>query len=168
MVIRLVQFALIATLAALLAEAQTVRADKKDVVRLSYELVLTRCRGASCHADPVAKGEVSIQLEDEDRNFAWGNESVEEHAGNVTYYLRFKASRRSKGNGVERALDIGFSGRVETPSRNEQVTWADKLFTNTWWKAFPAVSILGRTYPDGEETISPTLHVKTLLKNSGL
>jgi len=110
----------------------------------------------------VGRGEIEVRLEDENRSFAWGNEGSKVHTGNFTYYLRFKASRRLNGSRVQRALDVGFAGRVETPSENKQVTWADKLFTDVEWETFPMMSVSGKTYSNGEETVSPTLQVKVL------
>lgn len=143
------------------AAPQKAGIAKTEEVRLGYELILTKCRGSFCHSDSVAKGEVHLSLEEEDASFAWGYDAVEVHGGNLAYQLRFKASRASKEKGVERALDIGFSGRTGTLS-GKQLTWAQKTSTDKRWETSPTMSVSGKAYSEGDETITPTLHVTVL------
>ena len=83
---------------------------------------------------------------------------MEEHAGSLTYQLRFNLSRLSKGNKVERKLGIGFSGRVGTLS-GKQLTWSEKEFSGKGWSDFKMKSASGTAYSEGPETITPTLKV---------
>lgn len=103
--------------------------------------------------------EDSIRLETETPVFAWGYEGRQVRVGNYTFYLRFKASRRLRHNRSERALDIGFAGRLEKPTENRQVAWGNKLFTAANWRAFARMSVTGTTYSHATETVSPLLLV---------
>jgi hypothetical protein len=136
----------------------TVEAEE---VRLGYDLVLTKCRGTSCHAESVAKGAVRLTLYYEDPDLYWGYDSFEQQAGELLYQSWFKASRVSKGGGFERTLGCGFVGRVGTMSGKE-LTSAQKVFTGREWAGFPPMSVSGRTYSEGEDRITPTLRVRVL------
>jgi hypothetical protein len=142
------------------AVPQKTRATKTEEVRLGYELVLTKCRGSSCHSVPTLKGNVRLSLEPEDPSFLYDYKAVEDHAGSLQYQLRFEAWHGLKGQAYGRALRIGLSGRIETPFK--QLTRAEKLFTGKTWQTLTGMAISGNTYSEGEETITPTLRVTVL------
>jgi hypothetical protein len=145
------------------AAAQEVDTTDHEAVHLEYELELTKCQGPICRSESVKRGQILIQLESEDQDFAWGNEGVQVKTSNFKYYLRFKASRRLTRSQVKRALDIGFAGRLETSAENKQVTWADKLFTDSEWKGFSTMTVSGKAYSDGKDTVSPALKVRVVM-----
>ena len=154
-------FLFLAIASGILSQESSV--GKQESVQLAYELFLTKCKGSSCRTESAAKGKVQIQLEAEDQSFAWGYKGAQARTDRLSYYLRFKASHGSKTGLTKMGLDIGFAGRVETPFENKQVTWVDKLFTAKEWNAFPPMSVLGKKYLDGEETVTPRLDVRVLL-----
>lgn len=144
-------------------DARPQKADvmKAEEVRLGYKLTLTKCKGTCCHTDSVANGETQLSLYYEGPSFYWGYDSLEQRAGSLIYQPWFKVSRASKGNRFERALAVGFVGREGTMS-GTQVTSGEKIFIRKKWEAFPTVSVSGKSYSEGDETITPTLRVTVL------
>jgi hypothetical protein len=137
---------------------QRADATGTEGVKLSYQLILTKCRGSSCHSETAAKGEVDLSLELEDPSFLYDYKATEAHAGDMAYQFRFEAWHALKGQAYARALQIGFSGRIGTLS-GRQVAWAEKSFKAKEWKALPSMSVSGDSYSEGGETITPTLQV---------
>jgi hypothetical protein len=130
-------------------------------VGLSYQLILTKCRGTSCHSGTAARGEVHLSLEPEDTSFLYDYKATEEHAGGMAYQFRFEAWHALKGQAYGRALRIGFSGRIGTLS-GRQLAWAEKSFQAKEWKALSSMSVSGDSYSEGDERITPSLQVSVL------
>lgn len=138
----------------------SVDTPEKEELRLAYELILTMCRGSVCHDDSATRGEVHVTLESED-SFLWGYTALEQHAGSSAYQLRFEAQHELRGQAYGRAIGLGFSGRIGELT-GKQLTWAEKKFFAKKWGLFPAMSVAGTPYPEGEETVAPTLQVSFL------
>lgn len=137
------------------------RPSRSSTVWLRYELLLNRCRAGSCLVVSGGEGRIRMKLDPETPSFAWDEEGATLRVGDYVYYLRFKASRRLKQDSINRGIDIGFGGRLETATENRQVTWADKLFllSNRGWTSFPVMSVSGTSYQAGGYSVTPTLRV---------
>jgi hypothetical protein len=129
-----------------------------EEVKLSYELVLNKCKEGSCKAESAARGEVSLSLQPEDPTFAWGYTAVEEFAGYIHYQLRFEAKWIREHSSTQRRLIVGFSGR----NAREFVTGGEKNFSGKTWKSFQTMKINGDTYSKNEEEVTPTIIVKVV------
>jgi hypothetical protein len=131
---------------------------KTEGVKLTYDLMLSKCKDKSCHSESAGHADVYINLTAEDPTYSWGYETMQEHAGSLEYQLRFNVSRKHEENQFERNLVIGFSGRVET-LLGKQLTWAEKKFSGKNWETFKMASVEGTSYSQDDETITPTLRV---------
>ncbi|MGP8260011.1 MAG: hypothetical protein ACLQM6_08685 [Acidobacteriaceae bacterium] len=155
----------IATLA--YCEIQKNTATKQEAVNITYELILSKCQNGKCHLESVAKDQVNIQFEAETPSFAWGYEGREVRIGDITYFFRFKAVHDSKDKN-SRFMFVGFAGRLGTPDNDKQVTWGEKQVSRISWQTLPIVSVLGNTYTDGGDTVTPRIDVKILSGGSGI
>lgn len=138
----------------------SVDTPEKEELRLAYELILTKCRGTACHDDPAAKGETQISLDREESEL-YGWTFVEKQAGDLEYQLRFFAGHELEKKVYGRGIRIGFAGRTRGAD-SKQVTWAEKRFDARNWRLFPTMSVAGTPYSEGQEKITPTLHVSFL------
>jgi len=129
-----------------------------EKLKVDYELRLNRCKGNSCHSESAAHGQAYVSLENEDPSFSWGYTPVEEKVGSVAYQLRFHLSRVTNEKKNETYLVVGFSARKGTLS-GKQVSWSERKFSGHNWDAFRMKSTSGTAYPEGQETIAPTLEV---------
>jgi hypothetical protein len=144
--------------------AQTPRTQKRESVRLAYELLLSECQKGNCSDRSISSGQEYIELDPDpepptDSNNAWGYNTETYRVGNITYFLRFFASHDSSG----RHFSIGYSGRQGSPHNDKQVTYAIKNITNASWKAFPVMSVKGQSYSDDDKIITPRLVVKVII-----